>query len=146
MIRLWRIDWFERTPPIEQVDFGNGQQISAVDLLDGHFHQLTAQSDQRERQAKLAVVAPTLTPLTDLAEAVAETVPEIHPTSDFRNTLNKALTETHRQHHAQRVLGIRSVEPDTSYWRNLLLISVLMAIITVGVAFHGQHLARSRAT
>lgn len=159
MIRLWRIEWFERTPPIEQVDFGNGHQVSAVDLLDGHFHQLTAQSDNinptttplvvvqsaSDRHAKIKIVAPTLTPLTDLAEAVADVVPEAHPTPDFRSTLNKALTETHRQHRAQRTLGIRPTVSNDNSWHNLLIVTVLMAVITLGVALHGRRPSRKTA-
>ena len=156
MIRLWRIEWFERTPPIEQVDFGNGHQVSAIDLLDGHFHQLAAQSDNikptstplvivqpaSDRHAKMALVAPTLTPLTDLAEAVADVVPEAHPTPDFRSTLNKALTETHRQHRAQRTLGIRPVQSEEYNWRGLLVITLLMTVITLGVALRGRSIGR----
>ncbi len=159
MIRLWRIEWFERTPPIEQVDFGNGHQVSAVDLLDGHFHQLAAQADNitptstplvaaqsaSERHAKMALVAPTLTPLTDLAEAMADAVPEAHPTPDFRSTLNKALTETHKQHRAQRTLGIRPTVSNEYNWYNFLLITVLMAVITLGVALHGRRIGRKAA-
>jgi hypothetical protein len=146
MIRLWRITWLERTPPIEEVDFGFGQRVSAADLLEGHFHQLaTATTEPAAQQAKarhaiIEVVAPTLTPLTDLAETVAQTIPEAHPTAHFRSTLNKALTETHRQHSAQRTLGIRSTPAEPHGWQSILIVSLILTVITFGVALYGQRL------
>lgn len=138
--------WLERTPPIEEVDFGFGQHVSAADLLDGHFHQLTATSESsapaaQQAQARhtiIEVVAPTLTPLTDLAETVAQTIPEAHPTDHFRSTLNKALTETHRQHSAQRTLGIRPTRPEPRDWQSIFLVTLLLTVITFGVALYGQ--------
>lgn len=156
MIRLWRIDWFERTPPIEQVDFGNGHLVSADDILDGHFQQLTAQSEHDESvkssraeqsdpelHSIIENVAPTLTPLTDLAENMAETIPEAHPTLHFRDTLNKALTETHRQHSAQQTLGIQSVQHKSQDWRNKLIVFLILTVLTLGVALYGQRMSRT---
>lgn len=153
MIRLWRTEWFERTPPTEQVDFGHGQIVSADDILDGHFQQLTAQNSrhpsihplspeqaQQERQTKIEQVAPQLTHLTDLAEQVAETLPDAQPTMHFRSTLNKALTETHRQHSAQRTIGIRPTPTDSREWTNLLILGLILMILTMGVAGYGQWL------
>jgi len=155
MIRLWRTEWFERTPPTEQVDFGNGHLVSADDILDGHFQQLTARSEQNQATSsfhpvtpepdlhtKIEQVAPNLTPLTDLAENVAKTVPEAHPTIHFRHTLNQALTETHRQHNAQRVLGIRSSQPEPNGWRTVMIMALILLLVTIGVARYGQRLHR----
>ncbi|MCB0065038.1 MAG: hypothetical protein KDE19_23100, partial [Caldilineaceae bacterium] len=82
MLRLWRLEWFERTPPIEQVDFGNGRQVSAVDLLEGHARYLNKRerSTQFDAHPTINTVAPTLTPLTDLAAEVAHTLPDAEPT------------------------------------------------------------------
>ena len=150
MIRLWRNGWFERTPPIEQVDFGNWYFVSADDLLDGHFQQLTANTEESlslptspldpELHRKIENVAPQLTPLTDLAENVAETIPEAHPTVHFRTTLNKALTETHRQHSAQRTIGIRPATPQSNEWQSIIIVGLILTVITFGVALYGQHL------
>ncbi len=159
MIRLWRREWFERTPPIEEVDFGNGHRVSAADLLDGHFHQLAAQSGNRQqnsiqpvalhtaqdRHAMIEVVAPTLTPLTDLAEVVAQRMPAAQPTDHFRHTLNKALTETHRQHSAQQTLGIRQLQAEEAGWHKLVVVSLILLVITVGVAWYGQYVRRTTA-
>ncbi|MCB0128978.1 MAG: hypothetical protein KDE58_42220 [Caldilineaceae bacterium] len=156
MIRLWRTEWFERIPPTEQVYFGNGQIVSADDILDGHFQQITGHSEQnssanslttkqaqQERHTKIEQIAPHLTPLTDLAENVAETMADAQPTTHFRTTLNKALTETHRQHSAQRTIGIRTTQAHDDEWKNLMIVGLIITVLTLGVALYGQWLSRT---
>lgn len=153
MIRLWRAEWFERTPPIEEVDFGNGRQVSAADLLDGHFHRLTTPSTDGNSQqpsetaseevripvendfkTAINVVAPTLTPLTELAEEIVETMPEAGPTPHFRDTLNQALTQTHRQQRAQETLGIRPIPVEGNHrLRNWLVVTIVLTVISLGI-------------
>ena len=128
--------WFSERTPIEQVDFGDGRAVSAADLLDGHFQRLATQPPseplivpiERDLHATIAVVAPTLTPLTDLAEEVAHTLPLAQPTPQFRDTLYKALEQTHRQHHAQRVLGTRPQVVETNEVHTWLVIGVVFTI------------------
>ena len=126
--------WFSERTPIEQVDFGNGRAVSAADLLDGHFQRLATQpvpqslSGAHELHTTIAVVAPTLTPLTDLAEEVAHTLPVAQPTPQFRDTLYKALEQTHRQHHAQRILGTRPTVVENNEVHSWLVIGVVFTI------------------
>jgi hypothetical protein len=103
------------------IDFGNGTRLGAEDVLDYHFQRLARSrriaSSSRvctvpiqvgdNLIAAIAVLAPALAPLTELAETVADVVPPMHPTPQFRATLHDALERTHRQHNAQRVLGTR---------------------------------------
>lgn len=135
MVRLWRTEWFERTSPIERVDFGNGQQISVVDLLEGHFRYIFGQqrSAAHDVHTTINTIAPTLTPLTDLAEEVAQTLPATGPTPYFKDTLNKGLILTHRQHHAQRMLGIRPTVEKTYAWRDWFVVSLILTIISLGL-------------
>lgn len=142
MIRLWRTEWFERTPPIEEVDFGCGYKISAADLVDGHAERLTSRTKQlRSDEASVngelgdAIdrVAPTIKPLTDLAEEVAHTLPDAEPTAYFRDTLNKALTQTHRQHHAQQILGIRPTAVEEQGWRSWFVVSFVLTVVSLSV-------------
>ena len=122
--------WFSERTPIEQVDFGDGRAVSAADLLDGHFQRLATQPlpVAHELHTTIAVVAPTLTPLTDLAEEVAHTLPVAQPTPQFRDTLYKALEQTHRQHHAQRILGTRPTVVENNEVHSWLVIGVVFTI------------------
>lgn len=135
MFRLWRLEWFERTPLIEQVDFGNGQHMSAVDLLEGHFRYITGRDRTAKQDSHTTInpIAPTLTPLTDLAEDVAQTLPDAGPTPYFKDTLNKGLILTHRQHHAQRVLGIRPHMEESYAWRDWFVVSLILTVVSLGV-------------
>ena len=139
-------DWFSERTPIEQVDFGNGRAVSAADLLDGHFQRLATQpvpqslSGAHELHTTIAVVAPTLTPLTDLAEEVAHTLPVAQPTPQFRDTLYKALEQTHRQHHAQRVLGTRPQVVETNEVHAWLIIGTAFTIVGIVLAFYRHRL------
>jgi len=160
----WPVDWssfwnaalFSEHSPIEQVDFGDGRAVSASDLLDGHFQWLAAQPlpqvlpqalpqalsgpVERDLHTTIAVVAPTLTPLTDLAEEVAQTLPLAQPTPHFRDTLYKALEQTHRQHHAQRVLGTRPAVVENHELHTWLVIGVAFTIVGIVLALYNRHL------
>ncbi len=153
MFRLWRTEWFERIPPTEQVDFGDGKQVSAADLLEGHARRLTAHNAARAGiddpaaaqtdQQQIRTVAPTLAPLTELAREVADTLPDTTPTPYFRATLNQALTQTHRQHHAQRVLGIRPTPTPSHHWHNLFIVAFVLTVVSLGLTV--VRLPRGRA-
>ncbi|MEM7533472.1 MAG: hypothetical protein AAF639_14915 [Chloroflexota bacterium] len=81
------------------IDMGNGRHLGAEDVLDGHFKRLS------ELNPAINALAPGLTPLTNLAEDLADSVPNVQPTDQFRANLQQALQESHRQQSAQRVLG-----------------------------------------
>lgn len=138
--------WFSERTPIEQIDFGEGRAVSAADLLDGHFQRLATQpvspslSGEHDLHTTIAVVAPTLTPLTDLAEEVAETMPLAQPTPHFRDTLYKALEQTHRQHHAQRVLGTRPVATENNEVHGWLVIGVVFTIAGIFLMLYNRRL------
>ncbi len=134
--------WFSERTPIEQVDFGDGRAISAADLLDGHFQRLATQPlpVEHDLHTTIAVVAPTLTPLTDLAEAVAHTLPLAQPTPQFRDTLYKALEQTHRQHHAQRILGTRPIVTESHEVHAWLMIGVAFTMVGIVLAFYRHRL------
>lgn len=102
------------TPPY--VDMGQGRRLGPEDVLDGHFRRMTTQRTRTETvavqcsdslTAAITVLAPELTPLTDLAEDLATRVPDVQPEAQFRADLHRALEATHRQHTAQRTLGTR---------------------------------------
>lgn len=146
----WSIAWImpggSAPAPMEQIDFGEGHMVSAADLLDGHFQRLAAQpvlptavTSESHLHTTIAVVAPTLTPLTDLAEEMAQSMPLAQPTPQFRDTLYKALEQTHRQHQAQRILGVQPtpVEPNgPSTW---LLVGVAFTLVGICLAIYSRH-------
>jgi hypothetical protein len=98
------------------IDLGNGRILGAEDVLEGHYRRLsTRQAATRQvavqvgdnLTAAIAVLAPDLVPLTEVAEQVSGAVPYVAPEPHFRENLHQALERTHRQHAAQRVLGVR---------------------------------------
>lgn len=107
-------------PPVQGIDFGNGAQLGAEDVLETHFQRLArARRLPASRPVTvpvqvgdnllgaITVLAPQLAPLTALAEDVAYALPPVQPAPSFRSSLHSALEQTHRQHAAQRALGTR---------------------------------------
>ena len=123
--RTWQWgDWRRRERlPQSGIDLGNGRVMGAEDVLEGHYRRLTSRRQvARQQQARqvsvqvgdnlmvaIAVLAPDLVPLTELAEQVSGVVPPVEPERAFRENLHQALERTHRQHAAQRALGTRPV-------------------------------------
>lgn len=110
--------WWQREPlPKGGIDMGDGRQLGAEDVLEGHFRRVAARRRPSTRQVSvqvgdnltvaIAVLAPDLAPLTELAEQVSGAVPLVEPEPQFREHLHQALERTHRQHAAQRALGTR---------------------------------------
>jgi len=144
----WIMPWSGEQAPIEQIDFGEGHMVSAADLLDGHFQRLAAQPvlstptpvvTESHLHTTIAVVAPTLTPLTDLAEEMAQTVPLAQPTPHFRDTLYKALEQSHRQHQAQRILGVQPTPVEAPGHSTWLLVGVAFTIVGICLAIYSRH-------
>ena len=130
-----------------QVDLGNGRFLKAEDVLDGHFHRLaTATVPVQVRSdltAAITVLAPGLTPLTDLAEEVAQAVPLVQPAPHFRHHLHKALEQTHRQQTAQRILGTRPpAVSQTTPWP-IFVLFVLITVALLGIIGYRQQRRRA---
>jgi hypothetical protein len=116
-------DYFGRREQLPQggIDMGNGRVLGAEDVLEGHFRRVAARRQPATRQvavqvgdnlmAAIAVLAPDLAPLTEVAEQVSSAVPLVEPERHFRENLHQALERTHRQHAAQRALGTRRSAP-----------------------------------
>ena len=137
MIRYWGFLQFREQPtlPLLQVDLGNGRFVKAEDLLESHFnHHLDTPSltvhVEGDLNRALTALAPGLASLTELAEEVDQAVPRVQPTPQFRQDLQKALELTHRQHHAQRVLGTRIDTPEAQMpWTIISFVVVFMVCI-----------------
>jgi hypothetical protein len=113
--------WSHESLPERGIDLGNGHTMHAEDVLEGHYRRMTSYRQPLQGQAarqvrvqvgdnltaKIAVLAPQLSPLTEVAEQVSGVVPLIEPERRFRENLHQALERTHRQQNAQRVLGMR---------------------------------------
>lgn len=143
MIRFWGFFHMAGQPelPADKVDLGNGQIVQGEDVLDSHFTnrldtpRLTVHVEGDLNRA-LTALAPGLASLTELAEKVDEAVPRAQPAPQFRQDLQKALELTHRQHHAQRVLGTRVETPEPGVpWTMLALILMVIAC-TVSMTFY----------
>lgn len=144
MIRLF--DYFQLgdqpQDESQRIHLGNGQFLNAEDVLDGHFHRLSSTTAavqvSPDLTAAIMVLAPGLTPLTELAEEVAHTVPLAQPTPQFRQDLHKALEQTHRQHKAQRMLGTRPpAKADQMPW-GIIVFLVMVAVTLVGALTYYQ--------
>jgi hypothetical protein len=108
--------WRESLPQ-GRIDMGNGRVLGAEDVLDGHYRRMSTRRTPATRQvvvqvgdnltAAIAVLAPDLVPLTEMAEQVSGALPLVEPERRFRENLHEALERTHRQHAAQRLLGTR---------------------------------------
>ena len=146
MLRIWPVTWFEELPQAKPIELGNGQVISVEDALEGHFQRLetakrTVQgmtiSAEERLDAAIEAVAPHLTPLTGLANEVAAATPIAQPNESFRETLHKALEETHRQHQAHRILGIRQEQSSHGFSQQILFTSVfILTALLVGWLVH----------
>jgi len=114
--------WRREKLPQGEIDLGNGRVLGAEDVLEGHYRRLTTRRQQAMTQPStrqvavrfgdnltvaIAVMAPDLAPLTEIAEQVSGAVPLVEPERQFRESLHQALERTHRQQAAQRVLGTR---------------------------------------
>lgn len=142
MIRFWGFLNLGAQPesPVEQVDLGNGRVVGGEEVLDSHFTnrldtpRLTVHVEGDLNRA-LTALAPGLASLTELAEKVDEAVPRAQPAPQFRQDLQKALELTHRQHHAQRVLGTRveSTEAGQAWTMVTLLLVVIACTISMTV-------------
>jgi hypothetical protein len=123
---------------------GNGRTLGAEDVLEGHFRRVAARRQPLTRQvsvqvgdnlmAAIAVLAPDLVPLTELAEQVSGVVPLVEPAPQFRQNLHQALERTHRQHAAQRVLGTRPTAPTKpprllGWWMVLAGLAATLALL-----------------
>ncbi len=143
MIRFWGFLQFQtqQAEPTELVDLGNGRFVGGEDILDSHFHnqletpRLTVHVEGDLNRA-LTALAPGLASLTELAEEVDQLVPRVQPTPQFRHDLHKALELTHRQHHAQRVLGTRVEIPDPQTPWGMISFILVVVISVVSVTFY----------
>lgn len=150
MIRFWGFLQFSGQPDvlIEKVDLGNGRFVEAEDVLESHFShrldapRLTVHVEGDLNQA-LTALAPGLASLTELAEEVDQLVPRAQPAPQFRQDLHKALELTHRQHHAQRVLGTRieAPEPQTPWMMITFLFVVVACVVSMSI-----YLSKRRAS
>ena len=140
MIRFWGfLQWSDQPDaPVTPVDLGNGCSVKAEDLLDSHFTnridapRLTVHVEGDLNKA-LTALAPGLASLTELAEEVDQAVPRAQPTPQFRQDLQKALELTHKQHHAQRVLGTRVETPEAQIPWSMLSRVVLLVACTISL-------------
>ena len=126
---------------IEPVDLGNGNSVQAENILDSHFTnrldtpRLTMHVEGDLNQA-LTALAPSLASLTELAEEVDQAVPRAQPTPQFRHDLQKALELTHKQHHAQRVLGTRVELPEPQTPWAMVALLVLLITCTLSLTLY----------
>jgi hypothetical protein len=137
----WRHDQQEDAGP--SIDMGNGRFLTAADLLEGHYHRLAAQTVavqvKPDLQSAITVVAPELAPLTAVASEVAHAMPRIQPGAHFRADLHRALELTHRQQHAQRVLGTRQAAADGELPWGLLILLVSFVAVLGGLLWYRQY-------
>ena len=147
MIRFWGFLNLSEQPEAtaEQVDLGNGRVVGGEDVLDSHFTnrldtpRLTVHVEGDLNRA-LTALAPGLASLTELAEKVDEAVPRAQPAPQFRQDLQKALELTHRQHHAQRLLGTRVETPEPGIpWTMLALLLVVIASTISATLYWSKH-------
>ncbi len=102
------------------LDMGDGRILPPEDVLDGHSARLLQNRRYQQTRtivpvqvndavsAAIAVLAPDLRPLADLAEEVAYAVPAVEPEPTFRQNLYDALERTRRQHLVEERLGTRA--------------------------------------
>ena len=138
----------EALPP-RGIDLGNGQVLPPEDVMEGHYRRLTQHRTPTTRQVAvqvgdnltvaIAVLAPDLAPLTHIAEQVSTAVPVVEPTPQFREHLHQALERTHRQHAAERILGMRPVARQQTVRLNWWMVVVgLMATLALVLGWRAQ--------
>lgn len=143
MIHFWGfLQWSDQPDtPVAPVDLGNGRTVKAEDVLDSHFTnridapRLTVHVEGDLNKA-LTALAPGLASLTELAEEVDQAVPRAQPTPQFRQDLQKALELTHKQHHAQRVLGTRVETPEPPMPWSMISLVVLLVACTISLTLY----------
>lgn len=133
-----------------KLDMGQGEALPAEDVLDGHFrrlfrrHTVEVQTDDSLKSA-ITVLAPDLAPLTDLAEDLADAVPDVQPEEQFRQDLHRALELTHRQHTAQRALGTEPFKDDaTRDDRPLFVAFGLICLASLVLLLWGRRSAQTK--
>lgn len=147
-----QIRWPNRKAAIYgQIDLGDGTHLPAEDVLDGHLRRLfrrrtvQVQTDDSLHSA-ITVLAPDLTPLTDLAEDLVDVVTDVSPEPQFRQDLHRALELTHRQHAAQRTLGTQSYLCDEEEEDTALYVTLgLLFLATLTLLFWGHWSRRTPA-
>lgn len=104
-----------------RIDLGSGQSLGAEDVVEGHFQRLSTDAQNVASLDKaIASLAPELTPLTDVAAEVADTILPAHPEAQFRANLHQALELAHKQQAAQRVLGIVPPQQAEQTWADAI--------------------------
>lgn len=120
-------NWPLRRQPAwkQPIDLGGGRVVRPEDLLEGHYLRL-AQSPREgaaeaqdvqvhvsgELRAAIRVVAPSLAPLTQVAEELASRITSVQPAQQFRSDLQRALEEEHRRRLAAGLME----GPETPTW------------------------------
>jgi hypothetical protein len=131
-----------RTPAVPPgIEMGDGRRMGAEDVLEGHYRRLAARTRNQPRAVQvqvgenlvtaIAVLAPDLAPLTEIAEEVADALPPVQPAPQFREHLHQALELTHKQHAAQRVLGTRPQPAPARVQAPVWVAGVLLALIAI---------------
>jgi len=68
-------------------------------------------------------------------EDIEESKSSVQPGEQFRNDLHRALESTHRQHAAQRTLGIRQAYTEPSVWHHPLIMFPTL-VLTIAAIFY----------
>lgn len=124
------------------IDIGGGLHITPEDVLESHFRRLALQGNPQLSQevsiqvrpnlhSAIRVVAPTLAPLTQIAEELATRIPTMQPSADFRSELHRELELAHRRQTEQRSHQAAAPRRATGPW---LLAAAIAAAGLAGVA------------
>lgn len=145
MLQRRAIPWpWQRTKLSKGIDLGGGRFVPAEDLLEGHFRRMAlpvaapvqAASVQNVRvqvnadtSAAIRVVAPSLAPLTQVAEELAARLTSVKPTPQFRADLHRALEAELRR----RVEADAAPSEPRSAWA-WLAAAIITALGLAGIA------------